>query len=263
MRDEVADSVTPGGNPAPPGVRGAAAATGAAATDGDAAGDAPEAPRPSLGSPATHAAILGLSLLVYAALATAVVEGGWLVTLDQDLSSWVARSMPSVVEWPARFFTALGSDVGATAVALGVCVWLVTRRDFRAVLWLAAVGIGSQILVTTAKFGYDRPRPTAGSPIEVPDSFSFPSGHATTGAAVFGVFGLLVARHLASHRARTPVIAAGFALGALIAASRVVLNVHFLSDVLAGTALGLAWLAFCLLAPDVVAWGRRRYAARS
>ena len=47
----------------------------------------------------------------------------------------------------------------------------------------------------------------------------------------------------------------GFAVGGLVAASRVVLNVHFLSDVLAGACLGLAWLSTCLL---VDAWLRSR-----
>jgi undecaprenyl-diphosphatase len=216
----------------------------------------------SLGSPATLLTILAVALVAYAVLATAVVEGGWLVTVDHDVSEWVGRSMPAWAEWLARPFSWVGGWVGASAVGVTAFVWLLGRGDRAAAVLLAFAAVGSQFLVSTGKVGYDRPRPTAGSPVDVPSSFSFPSGHATTGAALFGALGLVVARHV-PDRLRVGVAVGGFVLGALVAASRVVLNVHFLSDVLAGAALGLSWLAVCLLAPDVVAWGRRRYADRS
>jgi len=85
-----------------------------------------------------------------------------------------------------------------------------------------------------------------GSAIRLPSSYSFPSGHAATGIAVFGLLGLLAATASHTRRRRVAAIGVGFVIGALIGASRVVLNVDCASDVLAGAALGLAWLAFCL-----------------
>ena len=85
-----------------------------------------------------------------------------------------------------------------------------------------------------------------GSAIRLPSSYSFPSGHAATGIAVFGLLGLLAATASHTRRRRVAAIGVGFVIGALIGASRVVLNVDYASDVLAGAALGLAWLAFCL-----------------
>jgi undecaprenyl-diphosphatase len=109
------------------------------------------------------------------------------------------------------------------------------------------VTIGIQLIVVASKNGYDRPRPDAGSAIALPSSFSFPSGHAATGVAVLGLLGLLAATVARTRAQRVAAVGAGFALGALIGASRVVLGVHYLSDVLAGTYLGLAWLCVCLL----------------
>ena len=108
-----------------------------------------------------------------------------------------------------------------------------------------------QLLVVTGKNGYERTRPDAGSPIELPQSFSFPSGHAATGIGVFGLLGVLAAVYGRSARPRSLVIA-GFGLGLVIGASRVVLNVHYVSDVLAGAFLGLAWLVACVLVFDAV-----------
>jgi undecaprenyl-diphosphatase len=106
-----------------------------------------------------------------------------------------------------------------------------------ALIILVAAG-GIQLLVTTGKEGYDWPRPDVGSAIDLPSSFSFPSGHAATGIEVFGLLGLLASTYARTSAARLAAVVAGFALGAAVGASRMVLNVHHLSDVLAGAGLG-------------------------
>lgn len=254
MRDDPADTVTPGGEPAPLGARGATvsatAVPGARRAAGSPDADGRGAPTPlvRLGGRTAHLAIaLVAALVVYAALAADVVHGGRMTELDYDVSNWIAGAMPTLAEWVAVLLTWIGGVVGVTVIVVATCFWLLTRRDRGAAILLVAVALGVQFLVFTAKNGYERPRPDAGSPIELPSSYSFPSGHAATGVAVFGLLGLLAA-------ARAPVargwalIVAGYSLGAAIGLSRVVLNVHYLSDVLAGGCLGLAWLATFLLA---------------
>lgn len=266
MRDASRDSVTPGGSPAPLGGRGGLA-------DGRRTRPEPTAASSSLAgslrdlpfasSPWVVAAILVGALGAYAAIAADVVEGGRLSAVDEDLSEWVARSMPSVAEWIARVLSWIGGWIGVTIIVVAALVWLLRHGETALGVLLLVVVLGGQLLDSLAKDGYDRPRPTAGSPIDLPSSSSFPSGHAMTGIAVFGLLGLILSRELASGRGRTAAVIAGFALGALIGASRVVLNVHFLTDVLGGAALGLAWLAACLLACIVIGGRRRRYAEPS
>jgi undecaprenyl-diphosphatase len=202
-------------------------------------------------------AALGLSLLAYAAVATDVVEQGPLWEQDGDVSRWVAGSMPGWAEWLARPFSWVGGAVGVTVLVAAAVLWLLRSGRRIAAATLVAVAAGSQLLISLGKEGYDRPRPTAGSPVDIPGSPSFPSGHAGT-IAVFGLFGLLLADLMPTRAWRVGVTAAGFGLGALVGASRVVLDVHFVTDVLAGAALGLAWLAACLLVAGLVAGGRRR-----
>jgi undecaprenyl-diphosphatase len=263
MRDASRDSVTPGSARAPLGARGGTPGDGAAAATASEEADPGSRPLPLADARRLLAALVAVALVAYAAIAADVVEGGHLSSYDQDLSVWVAGSMPTPVEWVARCLSWLGGWVGVTVLVALAVVWLARRSRLALGVLLVAVALGGQVLNPITKEGYDRPRPTAGSPIELPSSTSFPSGHAMTGIAVFGLLGLLVACELASGRARLAAIAAGFGLGALIGASRVVLNVHFLTDVLAGAALGLAWLSLCLLVASVVASRRRRYAEAS
>ena len=257
MRDSSADSVTPGGVPTPLGARGASDGVAGPTESGLSEGPGASARSALDVSRRVLVAVLGLSLVAYAAVATDVVEKGPLWEQDGDVSRWVAGSMPGWAEWLARPFSWVGGAVGVTVLVAAAVLWLLWRSRRIAAATLVAVAAGSQLLVTLGKEGYDRPRPTAGSPVDIPGSPSFPSGHATT-IAVFGLLGLLLADLLPTRAGRVGVIAAGFALGALVGASRVVLDVHFVTDVLAGAALGLAWLAACLLAAGLVARGRRR-----
>lgn len=252
--------MTPGGRPAPLGARGGADERGAAANDLVVGGDA-HAGRDAGGSIDPRApglaqlhlptlpllVVLAAALLVYAAVAADVVNAGWLSERDVDVATWVARSMPSWAEWLARPFTWLGGALGVTAVVVGVTVWLLTRRARAEAVLLVVVAVGIQLLVFTGKEAYARPRPDVGSAIRLPSSYSFPSGHAATGIAVFGLLGLLAASVARTPGQRVAAVCAGFATGALIGASRVVLGVHYVTDVLAGWCLGLAWLSACLL----------------
>ena len=108
------------------------------------------------------------------------------------------------------------------------------------------------MLVAVLKSVYERARPDLGTVIPLPHSYSFPSGHAATAIVLYGALGLLLAER-ASSRLR----AVGWLVGAALLAfaigtSRVLLNVHFVSDVAAGFAVGLAWLCCCAIVRDVV-----------
>jgi undecaprenyl-diphosphatase len=76
---------------------------------------------------------------------------------------------------------------------------------------------------------------------------SFPSGHAVAAAACFAAFALVIGRHRSlQFRAVLAGLAVGLATG--IAFSRVMLGVHWLTDVVAGLALGWGWFALCSIA---------------
>ena len=192
MRDDIADSVTPGGPPAPLGARGLVPGPSPG-------GDRPSSGRPAyarLGGPTRLlVALLAGALVVYAAVAADVVNAGPLSEVDVDVATWVARSMPTWAEWLARPFTWLGGFLGLTAVVAAAVTWLLARGARGEAALLVTVAIGIQLIVVASKNGYDRPRPDVGSAIALPSSFSFPSGHAANGIAVLGLLGLIAAAY--------------------------------------------------------------------
>jgi len=175
-----------------------------------------------------------------------------LTTLDQEVAQHVAASMPSSVESLARPFSWLGGWIGLTVLGIVAGVLLVRERAWLDLGFFLTAFVGSQLAVSLLKEGFDRPRPHAGSAVPLPESSSFPSGHATAGAASLGALAVLAAERLESQRARVWLWTAVLLLGAAVGLSRIALNVHFVTDVVAGWCLGLAWLAACLLARDAL-----------
>jgi undecaprenyl-diphosphatase len=101
-----------------------------------------------------------------------------------------------------------------------------------------ALVVGS-LLSTLAKGWYGRDRPPVALHATTVSLDAFPSGHATDAAAFFGSAAFVVALSVVHGRiAKVGVLVAGAALAAVVGASRLVLAVHWLSDVVAGWALG-------------------------
>jgi undecaprenyl-diphosphatase len=107
--------------------------------------------------------------------------------------------------------------------------------------------VGGQFAVAnTIKYLVDRARPDIAQLTHFSGS-SFPSGHAVAASASFAAFALLAGRGR-SARVKSALAATAIAVATGIAASRVLLGVHWFSDVLAGLSLGWAWFALCSIA---------------
>jgi undecaprenyl-diphosphatase len=182
--------------------------------------------------------------------------------VDADGAEWVAATLPDWVEALARPPSWLGGWIGLMVLGVAGVVLLVHERAWLDLGFFLAAFVGSQLAVLLVKESFDRPRPHEGSAVPLPESASFPSSHAAAGAASLGALAILVAERLPSRRARTwlwiVVGATGFAVGL----SRIALNVHYVTDVLAGWCFGLAWLAACLIVRDAVRARRRASVAR-
>lgn len=146
-----------------------------------------------------------------------------------------------------RDITQLGGAVVLVPVSLVVCAATARRHGLVASAAFLTLTVGGQFAVANVvKWIVDRARPD----IDRLTGFSgpsFPSGHATASAACFAAFALLfgIGR---SPRVQATLAAVAVAVAAGIACSRVFLGVHWLTDVLAGLALGWTWFALCSIA---------------
>ncbi|MGY2128350.1 phosphatase PAP2 family protein [Blastococcus sp. SYSU DS0617] len=181
-----------------------------------------------------------------------LVQRSWapLEALDGDvaagLNDWVSQSPLAVTVLSA--VTDLAGTFAAVLIFSLMTLFLLVRRQRRLAAFTATAGLGLPLLGPLTKAIVDRARPVVDAPVvDVPSNASFPSGHALTGMVTFGVL-LLVVLPSVRRGARPWLIAGTVLLVVAIGFTRLALGVHFVSDVLAGWALGAAWLAVTVAA---------------
>ncbi|HVM67662.1 MAG TPA: phosphatase PAP2 family protein [Acidimicrobiales bacterium] len=146
-----------------------------------------------------------------------------------------------------RLITQVGGAVVLVPLAVVVGAFEARRARAWATVWFLAIVVGGQYaLADGIKAIVDRARPDL-LRLTGFSGPSFPSGHATASAAAFAAFALLMGRGRAP-RTRKLLIAAAVGATVLICATRVMLGVHWLTDVIAGVVLGWTWFALTSLA---------------
>lgn len=179
-----------------------------------------------------------------------VAEGDGLAGFDRPILDTAIGLRTATSDRLVTWFTHLGGPVGMTIIAACITALMVVRWRSRTPLVLMAIAVaGSLALTTVGKTVVGRVRPPladAVPPFET--SPSFPSGHALNSTVIAGLVAYLVLRRLESRLARvaTIVLAAGWAIA--IGLSRVFLGHHWLTDVIFGWILGLAWLSLVVTA---------------
>ncbi len=209
----------------------------------------------------------GAYLLIRLALGFAVVVGGaWLFSeaaevlgddtdarrageLDQVFSDAVRRGISAQTFQFFALVTRLADTATLTALCVAVALALLaTGRRWLALAWVSAIA-GNALLNTTLKGIFERARPVHDQALELAQGFSFPSGHTSGSVVAYGMLAYVVIRCLPPARAdrlALPLLLAAAALAFTIGCSRIFIQVHFATDVLAGFASGTAWLTVCL-----------------
>lgn len=192
-------------------------------------------------------AVILLGGFLLGALAVLVRGSSGIVTIDHDISQWANDHTTRLTHDVLQLVTQLGAT---EVVIVGAVVVLVVEYRRMPSRWiapfLAVVLIGQSLLTNGIKELLDRARPTLNPTAHLLGP-SFPSGHTATAAAFWAAVALLMGR-ARGRPAHSALVGGAVAIGVAVACSRVLLDVHWFSDVIGGLALGWAWFALCSIA---------------
>jgi membrane-associated phospholipid phosphatase len=192
-------------------------------------------------------ALLSASLLAFARLAEDYVTNDPLARWDARFNHWLNHEA-----WPplVRFFeiaTVAGGTAFLLAVTVTAAIVLAIRGLREQAGFLLLAFVGSELINVALKRAFERPRPPYHDPDLTLNTFSFPSGHATVSAAVYGALTIVLWRDLQRRRHRAFALLVLAILLSAIGFSRIYLGAHYFSDVLAGFSAGTAWLMISVL----------------
>jgi undecaprenyl-diphosphatase len=181
-----------------------------------------------------------------------VVTKGPLTEADTGVAEWLHERVAGshVAIEALKVISLIGKPITLGVLIGIVVIWLLRNGARKLVVFLIATSLGGGIVDSVVKIVVGRPRPELDHPVTHAFGKSFPSGHAMSSTICFGALFLVLAPVLSPGRRR---VALGLAivLPLAIGISRLALGVHFVSDVLGGWVLGMAWLAASVAAFEI------------
>jgi len=197
----------------------------------------------------TLVVIAGYVLALYAGLVEDVVEADAIVAFDHYVSAHMSVLRSSPVIEGFIVITSLGAAAITCLIAVLTSIVCAVLRKPYIIVGLLISTIGSTLFSFLNKIMFARERPSAILLTE--QSYSFPSGHATISLALYGFIAYIAIRLATNFARQVRLFSLGVIICVLVGLSRIVLNEHYLSDVLGGFLVGSLWL---VVAISVTEW---------
>ena len=199
-----------------------------------------------------YALILNIfSLYLFSKMIEDVVDGEMITGLDVWLSAKIVLLWSPPLNKIMIFITNIASPSHLAVMSLILLGILVYRKKWHCSLLLVFSMAGGMLLEVVTKLIVHRTRP--GNALVEASGYSFPSGHATMAIIFFSLLAYSFKDDIRNKALRYIFIISNILLFMLIGFSRVYLNVHWLSDVLAGFGSGLFWLTLLILVFKMIA----------
>jgi undecaprenyl-diphosphatase len=205
--------------------------------------------------------VFAVNMMLLSELTESVLDAEWIVKLDLAFSEQLYKVRSDTLSQVLYICTLLGEREAVFVVGGIASVIFLFRRHYVALFafWLTMAGTGLTVRYGKTFISRERPADIAYYAV---DHFSFPSGHATTAMALYGLLGYLLYRHYHAHARRKLSIWLAVVLIALVGFSRIYLGVHYLSDVLAGFLVGALWLLVGISLVEAMIYRRKRQEAK-
>jgi undecaprenyl-diphosphatase len=200
-------------------------------------------PTRATGLPLTvSVSVAGAALWGFLGITQDLVAHEELARLDPTVHAWVVAHRTAWLNGFFRAVTWLGSSAVTVPVLAVAAVLLArARHSWRPVVTIVVVYGGAVLAYALVKLALHRPRPPAADWLAHAGGWSYPSGHAAQAVAAWGILALLLARYTHGGR-RVALFGAAAVLAVVVAASRVYVGVHWLTDALGGMTLSIAIL---------------------
>lgn len=168
------------------------------------------------------------------------LDHGWLGRMDRDVARWFADQRSHDVNRLAQLGAGLADAyvVIPGLFVLSVLFVVIWRRWNETVLLLTAILLEKAVFVTTT-YVIGRDRPPVGQLDGAPPTSSYPSGHVAAAVVCYGVLALIIWSHTRRRWLRALVVIVAVAVGIVVAISRMILGMHYLTDVTVGAIAGL------------------------
>ncbi len=190
--------------------------------------------------------VAALSVWAFAGLTQDVVGHDELALVDPHFETWVVAHRTAWLSSAMQIITWLGSAaVIVPLMLMAVVVFVARLRDWGSAFLLLVAVAGAASLYEIVKLAVGQSRPPATFWIGHYGGAAFPSGHATQAVAFYGMLAVLLSAGR-SLRAQALLLTGAALVAIAVGASRIYLGAHWLTDVLAGYALGAAWVALVI-----------------
>ena len=176
----------------------------------------------------------------FATLAALIAAGSADLRRIDDTTVLAANALAAAdadLRTAALVLSDIGSPVAVDVAVAVVVLTLLWRHRARAALYVLLVRLVELATETLVKATIDRPRPTVPVVLTHASESSFPSGHAA-GSAALTVSLLMLLLPRVGRTTASALVTLGALTCLAIAASRVLLGVHYPSDAVAGLLLG-------------------------
>ena len=186
-----------------------------------------------------------LGFYLFAKMAEDVIEKEYILVIDRWIDTFINAIQTPLLTQIMVTLTHFNGAMGIFIFSLFMILFLIYKRWYNDLLFYIFSVFGANIAFIVIKMIVQRARPS--SDILAITTHSFPSGHATMATAMALTVYFIFVKRVHSIGLQLVLLIGCIVWPVIIAFSRVYLNVHWLSDVIAGIGLGLFWVTLIAL----------------